>query len=1178
MHRSYFRFALSSLTGKCRLTSFPGNAVRRLLLRIAVAAFCIAGMTMSAPGEAATKSNGKTGASKISAGSSHTMMIRSDGTLWAWGYNNKYQLGDGMDINRGDPEKVGTDTNWVSVAAGDSHTVALQADGTLWAWGYNFHGQLGDGTQGNINSGPVKITNAGGGWVSVAAGANHNVGVKSDGTLWVWGNNSYGQLGIGANDGIAHPTPLQIAGTWISAAAGPYHTVAVKSDGTLWAWGFNTYGQVGDGSITMRPSPVQVGTDNKWISVAAGGLLTSLGYGHTIGLKSDGTLWAWGYNYYGQLGIGSSDSSAHATPVQIGTDNKWASVDAGMYHTVAVKTDGTLWSWGYNYYGQLGDSSNTQKTSPVRVGNDTNWVSASAGNYFTIGVKSGGMLWAWGYNNYGQLGDGTAVDKNAPAKIFWKGSKWAAIAGGMSHSAGIKADGSLWAWGYNNSGQIGDKSYQLNKVLPSKVGDNRWVALEAGSYNTFGIKSDGSLWGWGYNSDGELGNGEHLNVKTEPISIATGTTWRGVEAAMYHTVGVKSDGSLWAWGDNGYGQLGDGTVGTERWSPVSIATGTTWKSATSGFQQTLAIKSDGTLWGWGYNGDGQLGDGTKANKTVPTRVIFENFETNNWNSQRWITSGNGAWSITSTAAHGGTYSAMAPVSIGDSQSASLSVVQSCATGTVSFWYSVSSEVIWDYLDFYIDGVRTSAHNTFWSGTVGWTQASYPVSAGTHTFEWVYSKDSSGSVGSDTAWIDDITIPTTWSQVSAGVGHTVALKPDGSLWAWGDNFAGQLGNGTTTGSSSPFSIATGTTWVSISAGMYHTLGVKSDGTLWAWGYNYDKQIGCGDACGTSNVLSPVQIGTDNTWVSVSAGDFHSSGMKADGTVWTWGRNDSGQIGDWTTVAKNVPTQTDPDRNWASVKAGYAHTLGVKSDGTVWSWGYNNQGQLGDGTSTNRRTPVQVGTETSWASIAAGYQHSLGIKSSDGSLWTWGYNNYGQLGDGTPFSRTRPVLIGTDAWASIAAGWYHSVGITSDGSLWAWGYNNYGQLGDATIVSKTTPTQILPGTTWASVAAGSYHTVAVKTDGTLWAWGYNNYGQLAITADGSAHSVPAQIGNDNTWVVVAAGTSHTVGIKANGTLWAWGLNTSGQLGDATNDTKSTPTQVGTDEQVGHCLSREMPTPWR
>ena len=191
-------------------------------------------------------------------------------------------------------------------------------------------------------------------------------------------------------------------------AAGYGHTVEVKSDGTLWAWGWNAYGQLGDGTTNSQVSPEHIGTASNWASVSAGAL-------HTVALKSDGTLWAWGDNYYGELGDGTTTNQQ--SPEQIGTATNWASVSAGEYHTVAVKSDGTLWAWGWNAYGQLGDGTTNSQVSPEQIGTATNWASVAAGEYHTVALKSDGTLWAWGWNAYGQLGDNTTTDRYSPEQI-----------------------------------------------------------------------------------------------------------------------------------------------------------------------------------------------------------------------------------------------------------------------------------------------------------------------------------------------------------------------------------------------------------------------------------------------------------------------------------------------------------------------------------------------------------------------------------------------------------------------------------------------------------------------------------------------------------------------------------------------------------------------------------------
>ena len=296
------------------------------------------------------------------------------------------------------------DSKVVAVAAG-YHTVAIKSDSTLWAWGNNQYGQLSDGTTTNKST-PVQI-GSDNDWVKVAATAQSTIAIKTDGSLWAWGDNTYGQLGDGTTTNKNIPIRIGTDIDWDLVSVSD-HTIAIKNSGYLWAWGVNSSGQLGDGTNTNRYSPVSIGGNNDWKKVVAGS--------HTIALKSDGSLWAWGANGSGQLGDGTTISKS--TPIQIGSDNDWKEV-AAWAHTIAIKTTGSLWAWGRNFWGQLGDGKNTDRSSPVRIGSDTDWEKVVAGDSCTVAIKADGSLWAWGYNASGQLGDGTTVNRLSPVQVVF---------------------------------------------------------------------------------------------------------------------------------------------------------------------------------------------------------------------------------------------------------------------------------------------------------------------------------------------------------------------------------------------------------------------------------------------------------------------------------------------------------------------------------------------------------------------------------------------------------------------------------------------------------------------------------------------------------------------------------------------------------------------------------------
>ena len=359
------------------------------------------------------------------------------GQLWAWGVNGYGKLGDGTTTNRSSPVTVvGGQGNWKQVASADSHVAAVKTDGTLWTWGRNLSGKLGDGTTTDRSS---PGTTAGGGtdWQFVAVGPTSSAAIKIDGTLWTWGRNLYGELGDGTTTSRSSPGTTAGGGTnWKSAAFGRSHMVAIKTDGTLWTWGLNTYGQLGDGTTTDRSSPgTTAGGGTNWKQISAGGYT-----GHqSAGIKTDGTLWTWGSNWYGVLGDGTTTSKSSPGTTD-GGGTTWKQVSVGGNHMAAIKTDGTLWSWGWGGNGEMGDGSKrTQNTSPTQ-NNLMNWKYVYASEEgFTAAIKADGTLWTWGNNTYGQLGLNDTNNRSWP-NLVMAGSitDWKSIGQGFgSHISAI---------------------------------------------------------------------------------------------------------------------------------------------------------------------------------------------------------------------------------------------------------------------------------------------------------------------------------------------------------------------------------------------------------------------------------------------------------------------------------------------------------------------------------------------------------------------------------------------------------------------------------------------------------------------------------------------------------------------------------------------------------------------
>jgi alpha-tubulin suppressor-like RCC1 family protein len=537
-----------------------------------------------------------TGVKAIGAGAHYSFAIRSDDSLWAWGNNSAGQLGDGTYDDRTTPVRVLTSVR--TVAGGQSHSLAIRLDGTLWSWGSSQYGQLGDGSTGLRNLPAMILDDV----TAISTGESHSAAVRSNGDLFAWGRNQNGRLGDGT--ATSRSLPVKVLSGVQSVAAGAQSTFAIRTDGSLWGWGGNSTSQLGDGTTTERLLPVLVMQGVKAVATARG-----FSVGHTLAIKLDGSLVGWGYNFGGQVGDGTTSQRFAPTAVTTAVQ----AVAAGNYHSIGVKEDGTVWTWGENEVGQLGVATVASRSTPVTVlasGSDV-----AAGGFHSLALKADRSLWAWGSNATGQLGNGTETDTATPTLVL---SDVRAVATGgfydFGHTLALKTDGTLWTWGDNIFGQLGDASSLLGRSAPALVLSDV-QGIGAGDSHSFAIKADGSLWAWGYNDSGQLGDGTTTN-RTLPVSVLSNVQL--ASGGALHSLAVRNDGSLWAWGINYAGQLGDGST-VDRRLPVKVMEGV--KSAVAGSNHSIALKHDGTVWTWGVNFAGQLGDGTTVSRTTPQQIL-----------------------------------------------------------------------------------------------------------------------------------------------------------------------------------------------------------------------------------------------------------------------------------------------------------------------------------------------------------------------------------------------------------------------------------------------------------------------------------------------------------------------------------------------------------------------------
>jgi alpha-tubulin suppressor-like RCC1 family protein len=688
----------------------------------------------------------------ISAGMGYACALTEAGGVKCWGSNWTGQLGTGTFESSLTPVDVSGLSSGVSaVSAGIIHTCALTSGGGVKCWGFGWDGRLGDGTN-ETQLEPVDVTGLSSGVRAVAAGTTHTCALTSAGGVKCWGGNLYGQLGIGTTYGKNTPQDVIGLTTGVSAVAtGRDYTCAVIDSGGVKCWGK----YLGENQLT----PVDV------TGLSSGASAISAGESHICVLTSAGGIKCWGDNEYGQLGDGSTEN--RLIPVDVtGLSSGVSSVEAGSTHTCALTTAGGVKCWGENYDGRLGDGTTVERLTPVDVFGLSSVINeVSAGYDHTCAMTSTGDVQCWGFGGYGELGVPIILTRPAPIDVTGLSSGANAVTAGYAHTCALTSAGGVKCWGSNQYGRLGDGSTASRPTPGDVVGLNSGVnAVSAGQEHTCALTSAGGVKCWGFNGSGELGDGSTQRRLT-PVDV-TGLT-SGVSMVTtgdQYTCALTTAGGIKCWGFNGSGQLGDGST-TDRLTPVNVTGLTSGVTmVTAGLDHTCALTTAGGVKCWGANYTGQVGDGSTERRLTPVDVT-------------------GLSSGVSAVIAGGFHT--------------------CALTTAG-------------------GVKCWGGNM--QGALG---------DGTDTFR--------------TTPVDVTGLSSGVSKVTAGLWHTCALTTAGAAKCWGSNAGGQLGDGSETIRLTPVDVAGLNSGVSsISAGWQHTCAVTAAGGAKCWGIIGHGQLGDGSA--------------------------------------------------------------------------------------------------------------------------------------------------------------------------------------------------------------------------------------------------------------------------------------------------------------------------------------------
>lgn len=900
----------------------------------------------------------------------------------------------------------------------------------------------------------------------------------------------------------------------------------------------------------------------------------------SVALRPDGTVWRWG-------------EQTTLLPQMVDGLTGIRALGVGANHALALLPDGTVSGWGNNGYGQLGIGTLGNRPRPVAVPGLTGIAAVAAGHTHSLAVTTGGAAYAWGSNGSGELGDGTTTGRLSPVPLPGL-TDVVGVAGGDRFSAALKADGTVWTWGVGSSEALGDGTTASRSVPAQVPGLTSVTAITAGSSAVLAIKADGTVVGWGW------------TLTALPAAMPGLADVTAVSAGSSHFLALTADGRVWSWGTNAAGQLGDGTLIAHA-APAPIATLSRIVAIGTGAFHSLAVDEDGVVWAWGSNVDGQLGTGSRyTNQMTPLPISGESMTwrvgmptlslaPGRYQSEQVVTVGCGdpylsttlRYTLTgidptpgdATIACGGTlpveqsftlkvngWRTGAPTSLVASAAYELQAkapVLSVGSGRYASAQSVtvSTATAGAAITYTVDGSDPSPTSPAYAGAIpiarpltlkarahkaGWT-----MSDATYAAYWI---DAMSAVDTPTITLNPHADPSERLIVLACATSAATIRytldgrdPDASSPIY--RYPIRLRQSATL-KARAFLPLHQPSAVATASYALDAPGTTAMPTI---------SSGGGWFATTQTITVSGPVGSTLRYTTTGSDPTAADAVIVSGATLTIDRSLILKVRAWETGAPPSNVRRADFIITGALAAGEKFSVALKSDGTVWTWGANNFSQLGNGGGPTQTVPVQIFTAA--IAIAAGRNHGLAVTRT-GTVVAWGINSSGQLGDGTLQTRSTPQTVpGLSGVIAVAAGTEHSLALKADGTVWAWGDNIDGQLGDGTTTRRVTPVQVAALAGVEALGAGRNVSLALTRGGAeggvVVGWGKNDKGQMG---DGTTASRlwPSRVPGLPSIAEIAVGATWGMARTRGGDVWSWGDNVAAQLGLGTVTSTLVPTR--------------------